>query len=255
MKNLNHARYLAGALAAAMVAIALGGCAAAMVGGAVAGGMVATDRRSTGAQVDDQNIELRASSSLSGTFGERAHINVTSYNAQVLITGEVLTEQDKQQAQQIVGKVPGVRSVVNELGVMPVTSFSQRSEDSLITAKVKASMVDASDVFGTLLKVVTARTTAHLMGRATPAEGHRDRAQHQRRAARGARAGDRDRSAAAAATPDPGHPVRRTGLSPEILSRCCRCRAACVRALCAQRRRLIRLEVSQRCPPICWISA
>jgi citrate lyase gamma subunit len=106
MKNMNNARYLLGALAAAAIAVALGGCAAAVVGGAVAGGMVATDRRSTGAQVDDQNIELRASSSLSGTFGERAHINVTSYNAQVLITGEVLTEQDKQQAQQIVGKVP-----------------------------------------------------------------------------------------------------------------------------------------------------
>mgnify|MGYP002140755949 CR=1 FL=1 len=68
------------------IAAALGGCAAAVVGGAVATGMVATDRRSTGAQLDDQNIELRASSSLSGTFGERAHINVTSYNAQVLIT-------------------------------------------------------------------------------------------------------------------------------------------------------------------------
>ena len=173
MKNMNNARYLLGALAAAAIAVALGGCAAAVVGGAVAGGMVATDRRSTGAQVDDQNIELRASSSLSGTFGERAHINVTSYNAQVLITGEVLTEQDKQQAQQIVGKVPGVRSVVNELGVMPVTSFSQRSEDSLITAKVKASMVDASDVFGTLFKVVTERSTVYLMGRVTQAEANR----------------------------------------------------------------------------------
>ncbi|MBP7423529.1 MAG: BON domain-containing protein, partial [Sulfuritalea sp.] len=94
-------------------------------------------------------------------------------NAQVLITGEVLTEQDKQQAQQIVGKVPGVRSVVNELGVMPVTSFSQRSEDSLITAKVKASMVDASDVFGTLFKVVTERSTVYLMGRVTQAEANR----------------------------------------------------------------------------------
>ena len=170
MKNMNNARYLLGALAAAALVVAHRTLSAfAVVGGAVAGGMVATDRRSTGAQVDDQNIELRASSSLSGTFGERAHINVTSYNAQVLITGEVLTEQDKQQAQQIVGKVPGVRSVVNELGVMPVTSFSQRSEDSLITAKVKASMVDASDVFGTLFKVVTERSTVYLMAEANRA--------------------------------------------------------------------------------------
>ena len=173
MKHTRPARRLAGALAVAAIAAALGGCAAAVVGGAVATGMVATDRRSTGAQLDDQNIELRAASSLSGTFGDRAHINVTSFNAKVLITGEVATEADRQQAFQIVSQVQGVRSVVNELAVMPVTSLSQRSSDSLITAKVKASMVDASDVFGTLFKVVTERNTVYLMGRVTQAEANR----------------------------------------------------------------------------------
>lgn len=173
MKNTRPARRLAGALAVAAIAAALGGCAAAVVGGAVATGMVATDRRSTGAQLDDQNIELRAASSLSGTFGDRAHINVTSFNAKVLITGEVATEADKQQAFQIVSQVQGVRSVVNELAVMPVTSLSQRSSDSLITAKVKASMVDASDVFGNLFKVVTERNTVYLMGRVTQVEANR----------------------------------------------------------------------------------
>ncbi|MFO1279153.1 MAG: BON domain-containing protein [Burkholderiaceae bacterium] len=173
MKHTRPARRLAGALAVAAIAAALGGCAAAVVGGAVATGMVATDRRSTGAQLDDQNIELRAASSLSGTFGDRAHINVTSFNAKVLITGEVATEADKQQAFQIVSQVQGVRSVVNELAVMPVTSLSQRSSDSLITAKVKASMVDASDVFGTLFKVVTERNTVYLMGRVTQVEANR----------------------------------------------------------------------------------
>lgn len=173
MKNTRPARRLAGALAVAAIAAALGGCAAAVVGGAVATGMVATDRRSTGAQLDDQNIELRAASSLSGTFGDRAHINVTSFNAKVLITGEVATEADKQQAFQIVSQVQGVRSVVNELAVMPVTSMSQRSSDALITAKVKASMVDASDVFGTLFKVVTERNTVYLMGRVTQVEANR----------------------------------------------------------------------------------
>ena len=173
MKHTRPARRLAGALAVAAIAAALGGCAAAVVGGAVATGMVATDRRSTGAQLVDQNIELRAASSLSGTFGDRAHINVTSFNAKVLITGEVATEADKQQAFQIVSQVQGVRSVVNELAVMPVTSLSQRSSDSLITAKVKASMVDASDVFGTLFKVVTERNTVYLMGRVTQVEANR----------------------------------------------------------------------------------
>ncbi len=173
MKNTRPARRLAGALAVAAIAAALGGCAAAVVGGAVATGIVATDRRSTGAQLYDQNIELRAASSLSGTFGDRAHINVTSFNAKVLITGEVATEADKQQAFQIVSQVQGVRSVVNELAVMPVTSLSQRSSDSLITAKVKASMVDASDVFGNLFKVVTERNTVYLMGRVTQVEANR----------------------------------------------------------------------------------
>ncbi len=173
MKYLKPARSLAGALAAVAVAAALGGCAAAVVGGAVATGYVATDRRSTGAQLDDQNIELRAGSSLSGTFGERAHINVTSFNAKVLITGEVPTEADKQQAQKIVSEVQGVRSVVNDLSVMPVSSLSQRSSDALITAKVKASMLDASDVFGNVFKVVTERNTVYLMGRVTQAEANR----------------------------------------------------------------------------------
>ena len=173
MKYTKHARILAGALAAAAVAVALGGCAAAVVGGAVATGMVATDRRSTGAQLDDQNIELRASTSLAGTFGDRAHINITSFNAKVLITGEVPTEAEKQQALKIVSEVQGVRSVVNELAVMPVTSLSQRSSDALITAKVKASMVDSSDVFGNLFKVVTERNTVYLMGRVTQAEANR----------------------------------------------------------------------------------
>ena len=173
MKHKRPVRRLAGALAVAAIAAALGGCAVVVVGGAVATGMVATDRRSTGAQLDDQNIELRAASSLSGTFGDRAHINVTSFNAKVLITGEVATEADKQQAFQIVSQVQGVRSVVNELAVMPVTSLSQRSSDSLITAKVKASMVDASDVFGNLFKVVTERNTVYLMGRVTQVEANR----------------------------------------------------------------------------------
>ena len=173
MKHKRPVRRLAGALAVAAIAAALGGCAAAVVGGAVATGMVATDRRSTGAQLDDQNIELRAASSLSGTFGDRAHINVTSFNAKVLITGEVATEADRQQAFQIVSQVQGVRSGGDELAVMAVTALSQRSSDALITAKVKASMVDASDVFGTLFKVVTERNTVYLMGRVTQAEANR----------------------------------------------------------------------------------
>ncbi len=170
MKQTQTRRLLIQASAVALIAAALGGCAAAIVGGAVVGGMVATDRRTTGAQVDDQNIELRAANNLSATFGDRAHLNVTSYNAQVLLTGEVPTAQDKQLAEQIVSRVPSVRAVVNELAVMPNATIEQRSSDSLITAQVKAAMVDSSDIFANLFKVVTERGTVYLMGRVTRKE-------------------------------------------------------------------------------------
>jgi osmotically-inducible protein OsmY len=170
MKQSQTRRLLIQASAVALIAAALGGCAAAIVGGAVVGGMVATDRRTTGAQVDDQNIELRAANNLSATFGDRAHLTVTSYNAQVLLTGEVPTAQDKQLAEQIVSRVPSVRAVVNELAVMPNATIEQRSSDSLITAQIKAAMVDSSDIFANLFKVVTERGTVYLMGRVTRKE-------------------------------------------------------------------------------------
>jgi osmotically-inducible protein OsmY len=173
MKQTQTRRFLISGIAIAVIAAALSGCAAAIVGGAVVGGMVATDRRTTGAQVDDQNIELRAANNLAATFGDRAHLNVTSYNAQVLLTGEVPTAQDKQLAEQIVSRVPNVRSVVNDLAVMPNSTLSQRSSDALITAQVKASMVDASDIFANIFKVVTERGTVYLMGRVTQAEANR----------------------------------------------------------------------------------
>jgi osmotically-inducible protein OsmY len=135
--------------------------------------MVATDRRTSGAQLDDENIELRAANNLAATFGDRAHLNVTSYNALVLLTGEVPTAQDKQLAEQIVSRVANVRSVVNELAVMPNTSMTQRSSDSLITGQVKAAMVDTSDLFANLFKVVTERGTVYLMGRVTQREADR----------------------------------------------------------------------------------
>lgn len=173
MKQTQTWRFLVVGTAVAVIAAALSGCAAAIVGGAVVGGMVATDRRTTGAQLDDQNIELRAANTLAATFGDRAHVNVTSYNAQVLLTGEVPTAQDKQLAEQIVSRLTGVRSIVNELAVMSATTMSQRSSDSLITAQVKASMIDTSDIFATLFKVVTERGTVYLMGRVTQREADR----------------------------------------------------------------------------------
>ncbi len=173
MKQVQTRRFLLGGVSVMAIVAALSGCAAAIVGGAVAGGMVATDRRTAAAQLEDENIELRAVNNLSATFGERAHLNVTSYNAVVLLTGEVPTDQDKLLAEQIVSRVANVRSIVNDLAVMPNTTMTQRSSDSLITGQVKASMVDTTDLFANSFKVVTERGVVYLMGRVTQREADR----------------------------------------------------------------------------------
>jgi osmotically-inducible protein OsmY len=145
-----------------------------VVGGAVvAGGLVATDRRTSGAQLEDEGIELRANGRLRETFTDKVHININSYNRQVLLTGEVPTAQDKQQAEQIVAKVENVRSIVNELGVLGNSTLPQRSSDSLVTGKVKAGLVDAKDLYANAFKVVTERGTTYLMGRVSQREADR----------------------------------------------------------------------------------
>ncbi|MBK6006151.1 BON domain-containing protein [Ramlibacter ginsenosidimutans] len=161
-------------LAAALLAGALAGCAPLIVGGAAAGAvMMASDRRSSGAQVDDEAIELRAASRLSDAFGDRAHIAIASYNRQVLLTGEVPNDAAKQQAEQIVSRVDNVRGIVNELVVALPSSLTQRSSDTLITGEVRASFVDASDLQANAFRVVTQRGVVYLMGRVTAREAER----------------------------------------------------------------------------------
>jgi osmotically-inducible protein OsmY len=158
-------------LGAALAAGALTACAPLIIGGAAVGtALVATDRRTSGAQLEDEGIELRGASRLREAFGERAHININSYNRQALLTGEVPSEQVKQQAEQLVLQVPNVKGVVNELAVLGNTTLTQRSNDVLITGKVKASIVDAADLQVNAFKVVTERGTVYLMGRVTQRE-------------------------------------------------------------------------------------
>ena len=151
----------------------LGACAPLIVGGAVMGSLMATDRRTAGAQVEDEGIELRAASRLREKLGERGHINVVSYNRQVLLTGEMPSAQDKQLAEQVVSRVENVRVIFNELGIQANTTVSQRSSDVLITGRVKAALVDAKDLFANSFKVVTERGTTYLMGRVTQREANR----------------------------------------------------------------------------------
>lgn len=159
--------------AATALGATLSACAPLVIGGAAVGAMMAFDRRTSGTQIEDESIELRAASRVRDAFGDRAHVNVTSYNRQVLLTGEVPSEQAKQQAEQIVSRVENVKGTVNELAVMPPSSLSQRSSDTLITGQVKASVVDDSSLSVSAFKVVTERGTVYLMGRVTQREADR----------------------------------------------------------------------------------
>lgn len=157
-----------------LVAVSLSGCFPLVVGGAFVGtGLVATDRRTSGSLVEDEGIELRAASRIRENLGERVHVNVTSYNRQVLLTGEVPTEADKAAVEKTVASVDNVRGIVNELAVLGASSLTQRSSDALITGRVKAAMVDARDLSANAVKVVTARGTVYLMGRVTQREADR----------------------------------------------------------------------------------
>jgi osmotically-inducible protein OsmY len=142
-------------------------------GAAVGSALIATDRRTSGAQLEDEGIELRGAARLRETIGERAHVAITSYNRQVLLTGEVPSAQDKQLAEQTVAKVENVRAIVNELAILGNSTFSQRSSDSLVTGKVKAGLVDAKDLYANAFKIITERGTVYLLGRVTQREADR----------------------------------------------------------------------------------
>lgn len=167
-------RRLLTAVAGAAVLGGLGGCAPLLVGGAMVGGtLLYTDRRTSGAQLEDESIELKGAKRLSETFGERAHVNITSYNRVALLTGEVPTEADKAIAEQAIQRIDNVRTIINELGVMPASSFGSRSADTLISGKVKTYLLDAKDLMATAFKVVTERRVVFLMGIVTEREAAR----------------------------------------------------------------------------------
>jgi osmotically-inducible protein OsmY len=172
MKILNKST--ASLLSTLVMCLGLASCAAPlMFGGVIGGAMVASDRRTTGIQVEDETIEQRSATAIRENFGSKEHINITSYNRQVLITGEVTTDTVRRQVESLIGRVENVRSVVNELVVGPASSTSDRASDAVLVAKVKASMVDTEDVFANVYKVVGERGTIYLMGRVTQREAKR----------------------------------------------------------------------------------
>ena len=163
---------LAGALALATLA-SMQGCIALLGVGAVAGGLSLNDRRTGGTQIEDQSIELKSGGRLREAIGEKGHVNVTSYNRIVLISGEVPTDADKAAAEKAIAGIEGVTNVVNELEVGPNSTISTRSSDTVITTRVKSGLLDAKDVQASAIKVVTERGNVYLMGRVTEREAVR----------------------------------------------------------------------------------
>ncbi|HEY7787612.1 MAG TPA: BON domain-containing protein [Casimicrobiaceae bacterium] len=150
----------------------LSGCVPLLVAGAVGGtALVATDRRSVGAQADDEAIELKIGNNVGTGYGDRVHVNVTSYNGIVLLTGEVPTKDLVATIGEIARTTAKVRSVDNEITVGPVSSIGSRTNDTYITSKVKSRFVEANKFAATQVKVVTDRQVVYLMGIVRQGEG------------------------------------------------------------------------------------
>jgi len=159
-----------GLLCGALLAT-LSGCFPLLIGGAVTGGMAAADRRTLGAQTEDQSIGVKAEIKLPGLVGDAGHVNINSFNRHVLLTGEVRDQAMKDTVARDIGAIEGVIAVIDELEISGPASYTSRSSDALITTKVKASLVDMKEISASSFKVVTERGTVYMMGRVTPREG------------------------------------------------------------------------------------
>jgi osmotically-inducible protein OsmY len=168
------ARCVTAVFVGTLATTSLTGCFPLVVGGAALGSAVVfTDRRTSGSQLEDQSIELKAYNRLREAPGDRARLSVTSFNQLVLITGETTSEADKALAEQTVSKIENVRSTVNEATVASALTSPSLGSDSILTGKVKAAIVDTKDLQVNAFKVVTDRGTVYLMGRVTEREAAR----------------------------------------------------------------------------------
>ncbi len=149
------------------------GCAAVVVGaGAAAGYSAYEDRRSTGTQVEDQRIEMRVGSGIDQIWGFKVHVNVTSYNRQVLITGEVPDAVTRDEVEKLIATTPGVRTLANELAIGPSTSLPARTGDTVVTSNVKARFLGAKNFNPVHVKVVTEAGVVFLLGMVTEVEAN-----------------------------------------------------------------------------------
>lgn len=149
---------------ASLLAAQLSACVPVIVGGAAAGGAVAADRRTSGIYVEDENIELKAVKHMETTLGEAAHVNVTSYNRNVLLTGEVPNAAAKENAEAFVKGIQNVRAITNEIVIAPKTTISSRSNDTYLTSKVKTKFVTENQFPANIVKIVTENSVVYLLG-------------------------------------------------------------------------------------------
>ncbi len=157
------------ALGAALCA-SLQGCLPLVVGATAVGSMAAVDRRSIGTQTDDKTIELKGEGRANKITGDKGRVAVTSYNRMVVLTGEVADEKMKADVEAQIATLVDPKKIENDLVVAPVSSISARSNDLLITSKVKAAIIDTKDLYISAFKVHTDRGVVYLMGRVTQRE-------------------------------------------------------------------------------------
>jgi len=166
MKRFNLQNHLSMLLVLPLFAILLQGCAEMNTAG------TAVDRRTVGTIVEDEGIELRATNRVSERFGDKVHVNITSYNRSVLVTGEVPNTPTKQEIDKLVQAVPNVRGITNELQVIDATSVTSRATDTTITGKVKARLFDSGKLNALHVKVVTEAGVVYLLGIVTDGEAN-----------------------------------------------------------------------------------
>jgi osmotically-inducible protein OsmY len=157
---------------AAGVAASLQGCVLALAGAAGGGALVATDRRTVGAQTEDRTIQVKALADINRNLPDASHVNVAVFNQRVLLTGEVPDPASKQQAESIVRGIDNVHSIVNELAVQPASSYSSRTDDAYLEGRVKAELIAYKGISANNFKVVAERGIVYLMGLVTVDEGN-----------------------------------------------------------------------------------
>jgi osmotically-inducible protein OsmY len=159
-------------LLAAAICSSLSACFPVVAGGAAAGGLMVADRRTSGAYVEDQGIELKANNRIKDSLGDKIHVNVTSYNRNVLLTGEAIDESAKTKAESVARTVENVRNVTNELQVSGASALTARANDSYLTTKVKSAFLRENRFPANYVKVVTENSVVYLLGIVTHKEAN-----------------------------------------------------------------------------------